>query len=67
MPFTFLGIYQDSPRLVIILSRGDRVYTVSEGDVIDGTYRVDQVTDSAVELMYLPLKIKQTLSMAAAS
>ena len=36
MPFTFLGIYQDSPRLVIILSRGDRVYTVSEGDVIDG-------------------------------
>jgi hypothetical protein len=65
MPFTFLGRYEDSPRLVIILSRGDRVYTVSEGDVIDGTYRVDQVTDSSVELMYLPLNIKQTLSMSA--
>lgn len=67
LPFTYLGRYEDAPRLVIILSRGDRVYTVSEGDVIDGTYRVEHVTAASVELMYLPLNIKQSLSTVATS
>jgi hypothetical protein len=32
---------------------------VRQGDTIDGTYRVDAVTEQSLALTYLPLKQKQ--------
>jgi hypothetical protein len=62
LPFTFLGKYQESPgHLVIFLVKGDKVYTVIAGDVIDGTYRVDGIKGDVLALTYLPLNITQTL------
>jgi hypothetical protein len=66
LPFTFMGRYDDANKAVVMLVKGDRLYTVSEGDVIDGTYRVDRISDKSVELMYLPLHEKQTLSAGGA-
>lgn len=66
LPFSYLGRYEDSPAVVVVLAKGDRVYTVAEGEVIDGTYRVDRITDDAVRLVYLPLNITQSLSTQAA-
>jgi hypothetical protein len=66
LPFSYLGRYQDAG-LIIMLVRGDRVYTVSEGDVIENTYRIERVSAGTVELTYLPLNIRQTLSTGAAS
>lgn len=65
LPFTYLGIYAAAAP-VIILSRGDRVYTVSPGEVIDGLYRVDSVVGNAVQLTYLPLNITQSLATGGA-
>ena len=62
MPFSFMGRYDDGKKLIILLVKGDRVYTVSEGEVIDNTYRVDRLTVGQLELTYLPLNIKQTIS-----
>ena len=62
LPFTYMGRYEDPPKLLVILASGSKVYTVSEGDVIDGNYRVDRITDSVVNLVYLPLNINQSLS-----
>lgn len=62
MPFTFLGSYQETSQLVIFLSRGDRVYTVSLGDVIEDTYRIESIKGQSLELTYLPLNIKQTIN-----
>lgn len=62
MPFSYLGLYEDAPKKVIMLVKGDRVYTVSEGDVIENTYRVDQVSPGTVEMTYLPLNIKQSIN-----
>lgn len=62
LPFTFMGRYEDGPKKVILLVKSDRIYTVSEGEVIDNTYRVDRLTDGQLDLTYLPLNIKQTLS-----
>lgn len=69
LPFTYLGHFKspDSPVQVIILGRADRVYTVSEGEVIDGTYRVGPVTAGLIEFTYLPLDAKQSLITDAAS
>lgn len=68
LPFSFMGRYEDPARsaVVVMLTRGDRLYTVSEGDVIDDTYRVERITDRTVELLYLPLKEKQSLQTGGA-
>lgn len=61
LPFTYLGRYEDAPTKLTILVKGERMYTVSEGDVIENTYRVERVAPGVVELTYLPLNIKQSL------
>jgi hypothetical protein len=67
LPFTYLGRYEDTPPVVVMLVKGDRIYTVSEGDVIENTYRVEHVAEGVVELTYLPLNIKQSISTGNAS
>jgi len=62
LPFTYMGRYEDPPKLLVILAIGNKMYTVSAGEVIDENYRVDRITDSAVELVYLPLNISQSIS-----
>jgi hypothetical protein len=66
MPFSFLGRYEEGGKLIILLVRSDRIYTVSEGEVIDNTYRVERLTGGQLELTYLPLNIKQTISAGGA-
>lgn len=62
MPFTFMGRYEEGGVRIILLVKGDRIYTVSEGDVIDNTYRVERLAGGQLELTYLPLAIRQTIS-----
>jgi hypothetical protein len=67
VPFTYLGRYDDSAVLIVMLVKGDQMYTVSEGDTIDNTYRVERIAAGLVELIYLPLNIKQSISTGEAS
>jgi len=62
MPFSFMGRYEEDGKRIILLVRGDRIYTVTEGEVIDNIYRVERLTGGQLELTYLPLNIKQTIS-----
>ena len=41
--------------------------SVSAGDVIENTYRVEGLAGGRLELTYLPLDIRQTLSTGEAS
>ena len=66
LPFTYLGRFQDAALPVIFLVRGDRVLTVSAGDVIEGTYRVEGIVGATLGLTYLPLNIRQTLDVGNA-
>jgi len=66
MPFAYLGSYEGDARLIIILSKGDRVYTVSPGDVIEGAYKVERIKGQWLEMIYLPLNIKQTINTGGA-
>jgi hypothetical protein len=67
LPFSFLGRYEEGATQIILLLRGDRIYTVSAGDVIDNTYRVEGLAGGRLELTYLPLNIKQTISTGETS
>lgn len=63
LPYAFLGKLDDAERLRVFLMRDEKIYTVSVGDVIDGTYRVERISASEMVLTYLPLKVTQTLSV----
>lgn len=62
LPFRFLGSLDDSRQLLVFLQRGEQLYSVRAGDVIDGTYRVEKVQRSGMTLTYLPLRITQSLA-----
>ncbi|MEK6537156.1 MAG: hypothetical protein AABZ63_06700 [Actinomycetota bacterium] len=63
LPFSYVGKLMDGDKLVIFLSRKDTKYSVSAGDVIDSSYHVEQVSESGVVFTYLPLNVKQTLTI----
>ncbi|HJX19181.1 MAG TPA: hypothetical protein VJ437_13455 [Acidiferrobacterales bacterium] len=64
LPFVYMGKLQEGGgHLVFFLVKGDRVYTVRAGDVIDATYKVEGVSGGKLTLTYLPLNIQQTLTV----
>lgn len=64
LPFRYMGrMQEEGGQTVVYLTQGARAYSVSQGDTIDGTYRVDSISPSAVTLVYLPLNIKQNLNI----
>jgi hypothetical protein len=65
IPFSYLGRYEDPPKNIVMLTRNEQIYTVSVGDVIDETYRVKQIGNGSVTLVYLPLGTIQSISMGA--
>lgn len=65
LPFTYLGRLSEDRDTTVFLAQGERNFVVKPGDVIDNHYRVEEVTDNAVSLTYLPLNLKQTLSTGA--
>jgi hypothetical protein len=65
VPFTYIGRLSEDNRTTVFLSAGERNLVVKPGDVVDNNYRVEEVTDNAVSLTYLPLNVKQTIPTGA--
>ena len=66
LPFTLLGSYSSSGGApVYFLVKGDSVYDVHVGDVIDSVYSVDGVSNGRLNFTYLPLKIGQSLAVGS--
>jgi hypothetical protein len=61
LPFSYMGKLAEGDSTTVFLSMGDRNLVVRPGDVIENNYRVEEVTDVAVVLTYLPLTVQQTL------
>jgi hypothetical protein len=64
MPYVYLGKLDGStakPR--IFLRNGDQLLIVSQGEVVDGQYKVESVSDVDIVLTYLPLNQRQVISM----
>jgi len=66
LPFAYMGKLIEDGRIVVFLTQGDRNLIVRLGDTIDGTYRVDAVTEQHLSLTYLPLKQKQDFAFGGA-
>ncbi|MFK3817902.1 hypothetical protein ACI2KG_15085 [Pseudomonas sp. NPDC089407] len=66
LPFQFIGRMGERDDLQIFLQNGEKLYVVRQGDVIEDTYRLDHVSASELNLVYLPLHQSQTLSVGSA-
>jgi hypothetical protein len=66
MPFTYIGKQQSAGHWEVYLARGDETLIAHEQMVIDGDYRVDSIAPPNMTLVYLPLKLVQTLDIGNA-
>ncbi len=63
VPFTYLGeLDAKAAKPQVFLSSGDRLLIVSPGEVVDGQYRVESISENDVVLTYLPLNQRQVIS-----
>lgn len=63
LPFAYMGKLMEEGAMTVFMTSQDRNYVVKSGDVIDGTYRVESITPSSLTLIYLPLNIKQSMTL----
>ncbi len=61
MPYRFAGKLVHDGNEQVFLAKGDLIIPVSEGQTIDGTYRVESITPEQVTLIYLPLAHKERI------
>jgi len=55
MPYRYAGKLVQGGRQSVLLAKGDMVFPVSEGETLDGAYRVESVGETQITLTYLPL------------
>ncbi|WJM95477.1 hypothetical protein QEP73_18165 [Pseudomonas defluvii] len=66
LPFHFVGRLQNRDDQQVFLQSGEKLYVVRQGDVIDDTYRIEQISATELSLVYLPMQLSQTLSVGSA-
>lgn len=62
-PFEYVGKLLADGKETLYLSKGDQVYPVAEGAILDSLFRVDHIGNGAVELSYIPDSRKMTITL----
>jgi hypothetical protein len=65
MPYRVAGKLLHDGTAQVVLARGDTVITASEGDTLDGGYRVEKIHANSVTLLYVPLGVTQDLPVVS--
>jgi hypothetical protein len=65
LPFSYIGRLAEGAHTTVFLAAGDRNLVVKAGDVIDNTYKVEEIGQSVLVLTYLPQNVKQTMPIGA--
>lgn len=64
LPFKYMGeANRGGAAREIYLLKGDQLYVVKQGDVLDQMYRVDAIERNVMRMVYLPLNIRQELGI----
>ena len=66
MPYRIAGMVVQDGAAQVVLAKGDRVITVREGETLDDGYRVEAINSDSVTLVYMPMKLRQTLPLVSA-
>lgn len=66
LPFSLLGVMkQELGKNVYYLARGEQAYGVTDGETIDGAYRINGLRGQQLSFTYLPMRKEQTLPLPA--
>jgi len=64
VPFRFVGLIEEkSAKPAAFIAKGDALFVVHVGDVVESTYRVESFNSAQVVVTYLPLKQRQTIEV----
>lgn len=66
MPYRFAGTSFQNGATQYLLARDDRVFPVTVGAILDGVYRVESIGEREIALRYLPLELRQVVSLNVA-
>lgn len=61
LPFKYLGRLVEDGSIRVFLSDQDRHLIVKSGEVVNGSYKVEKISDGQIVFVYLPLKERQIL------
>lgn len=61
LPYTYVGMLGEGDSVTVFLTGRGQDHAVKRGDVIEGTWRVDEVRPDRVVFTYLPLNQSTTL------
>ncbi len=65
LPFTYLGRWIERGETTVMIARGNRNFTVREGEKIDASYLLEKVEADRLVFRYVPLDQTQVLAMSA--
>jgi hypothetical protein len=64
VPFRFVGLIEEkSSKPAAFIAKGDALFVVHVGDVVESTYRVESFNSAQVVVTYLPLQQRQTIEV----
>jgi hypothetical protein len=64
VPFKFIGLIEEkTARPAAFLAKGDALFVVHVGDLVENTYRVESFNAAQVVVTYLPLQQRQTIDV----
>src|SRR5882762_2234980 len=63
MPYRYAGKLVQGGQQSVLLSRGDMVFPINEGETLDGAYRVESIGETQVTLTYLPLAREERIAV----
>jgi hypothetical protein len=64
IPFRFVGLFEEkSAKPAAFIAKGDALYVVRVGDVVENIYRVESFNSAQVVVTYLPLQQRQTIEV----
>lgn len=66
LPFSYLGRMTRGEQIIVYLLRNQELLVAEAGTALDDTYRLDSVSDTSVQFVYVPLGTKQSLAVPAA-
>ena len=63
MPYRYAGKLVQGGQQSVLLAKGDMLFPVTEGETLDGAYRVESIGETQVTLTYLPLAREEHIAM----
>lgn len=63
LPFKYLGRWVDGGQLTLFLVQGEQPIPIQPGQVLPGSWRVDEITETRVVFTYLPLDMQSILGI----